>query len=461
MTSKTKEWTVIDFIGRVSRDPAWLEESYQIVKDRVERLNNSLHAFITVFSHPIRLKDCLRRPLAGAPVAVKDIMHVEGHPTTAGSKILKNYVAEKSAEVVERLLAAGGAVNGKTNLHEFAFGVTNKNPHYGDCINPWKRDRVSGGSSGGSAVAVATGMALAALGTDTAGSIRIPASLCGVYGFKPSYETISREGVLPLSWSLDHVGYLGNSVRDLALLTFLTARKPAFRDLRGFKAFRAARLKGLKVGVPKNYFLDFVEEDVRRNFEKTLDLLSGEGASLLDVVFPRPDLFRDCRHIIVHSEAAAFHLKMFRERHRDYGEDVRARLAEGLAIPASSYITALRSRKALIREFRSLFKNVDIIAVPTTVVTAPRLDASTVEVAGVELDVRSALLRNTEFFNVVGAPALAMPNGFSRDGLPTSIQLVSDIGTDWRLLSVGARLETLLSPSVSPWMKATTQDIRF
>lgn len=234
---------------------------------------------------------------------------------------------------------------------------------------------------------------------------------------------------------------------------YMTSYKPIYKDLTDFlKSFKPAEIKRLRFGIPRKHFLDYVEEDVMKNFERTISVLDSEGASVRDVVLPNYSLFRDCRHLIVHAEAAAFHLKMFRERSGEYGEDVRRRLMEGMTIPATSYITALRTRSILLEQFRGLFKDVDILAMPTTVITAPRLDATSVEVGCTVLDIRAATLRNTEVFNVVGAPALSMPNGFSREGLPTSLQLVSDLNTDWRLLEVAASVEELIgpSPSVTP-----------
>jgi aspartyl-tRNA(Asn)/glutamyl-tRNA(Gln) amidotransferase subunit A len=438
---------LLEQLKELSAGTVEAEDIWQAEMRRIRDLNSDLHAFITVFETPLRRTDYRRRPLKGVSISVKDLIHIKGYPTTAGSKILRDYVPNYTANIIEGLLKLGASIIGKTNLHEFAFGVTNKNPHYGDCLNPWRKDRISGGSSGGSAVAVATGMSAIALGTDTAGSIRIPASYCGVIGFKPSYGLLSRHGVIPLSWSLDHVGYLGRSVRDIAFLTGLTTEPALFRDFK--KSFRASDLRRLRVGIPRNHFLDYVDEDVMYNFEKTIEQLDSNGADVKDVTFPDYDAFRDCRHIIVHAEAAAFHLKMFRERFSDYGEDVRRRLLEGLTVPASSYITALRARGRLLAEFRRLFREVDILAIPTTVITAPRIDAQYVEVTGVKMDVRTASLRNTEVFNVVGAPAISLPNGFSREGLPTSVQLVADINQDWTLLSIAAAVEGLLKTSVS------------
>ena len=438
---------LLEQLKELSSGTVEAEDIWQAEMRRIRDLNSDLHVFITIFENPLRRMDYRRRPLKGVSISVKDLIHIKGYPTTAGSKILKDYLPDYTANIIEKLLKLGASINGKTNLHEFAFGVTNKNPHYGYCLNPWRRDRISGGSSGGSAVAVATGMSAIALGTDTAGSIRIPASYCGVIGFKPSYGLLSRHGVIPLSWSLDHLGYLGRSVRDIAFLMGLTIEPPLFRDFKG--SFRASDLRRLRVGVPRNHFLDYVDEDVMRNFEKTMGLLDSSGADVRNIAFPDYNAFRDCRHILVHAEAAAFHLKMFRERFSDYGEDVRMRLLEGMTIPASSYITALRARVRLLTEFRRLFREVDILAMPTTVITAPRIEAQTVEVAGVEMDVRTASLRNTEVFNVVGAPAISLPNGFSREELPTSVQLVADINQDWKLLSIAAAVEGLLDSSVT------------
>src|SRR5256712_5008869 len=252
--------------------------------DNIRRQNDELRAFITVFPSGERAPTG-RGSLRGIPISIKDIINVKGKPTTAGSKVLLGYVPRVDAAVVRALKEAGATLTGKTNLHEFAFGVTNLNPHFGDCRNPWKKDRISGGSSGGGAVSVAAGMSCAAIGSDTAGSIRIPASLCGVVGYKPTYGLVSRDGVIPLSWSLDSIGFLTKSVRDAVILASVTFTGGAgFAPLRarGGGRIRPLKLRGLRLGIPRK-LLEPLEEDVRRRYEAFLESAAKESARVMEL----------------------------------------------------------------------------------------------------------------------------------------------------------------------------------
>ncbi|MEM1936786.1 MAG: amidase [Candidatus Caldarchaeum sp.] len=406
----------------------------------IRMLNDRYKAYITVFEKPLASSGFRRKLLRGASIAVKDVFHVKGFPTTAGSKLLARNVSESTAYVVERLMALGGVVNGKTNLHEFAFGVSNRNPHYGDCLNPYDAARVSGGSSGGSAVAVSLGMCDAALGSDTAGSVRIPASFCGVVGFKPSRGLLSTKGLIPLSWSLDTVGVLTKNVWDAALLVSLMSDR--FKKPLDIKPLR---LEKIRLGIPRNYFLDYLHEDVEKNFEAAVSKAETEGCRVVKVFVEQPETAARCRFIIVHSEAAAYHLKISKAQMSLYSEDVKQRITAGLAIPASAYLTALRARKRLASMFRKTFKECDFLILPTTIIPAHRVEEEVVELGGKSFDVRTAVIRNTELFNVYGTPALSIPCGFTGNGLPTGLQVVGDFFDDVRVLRLGLALQNLLS----------------
>lgn len=401
----------------------------------IARYNESLNAFITVFREGPG-ESPTRSPLGGVTLAIKDNIFTKGHRTTAGSKILRGFVPASDAEAVSRLRSAGAVVLGKTNLHEFAFGVTNINPHFGDCKNPWKRDRISGGSSGGSAVAVAQGMACFAIGTDTAGSVRIPAALCGVVGYKPTYGLISRRGIVPLAWSLDTVGFLTRSVEDAGLVANL-----ATGETKSKKRLKARQIKGLKIGIPRN-MLDPLEEDVRRRYDEALGMAEDQGAKLIHFNFLHYKESSACRSLIVHAEAASYHREYYLTRYKDYGPDLRQRLAQGLAIPAAVYLDAQRVRRMLFDYYRSLFSRVDLIALPTTRISAPTLKASKSRETGERI--RSGLLALTELFNLFGAPAITIPCGLSREGLPVGLQLGGDFNADYLLLSVALSFERLL-----------------
>jgi len=380
-------------------------------------------------------------------VAVKDNIYVGGSRTTAGSRVFRRFVSPYDADVVARLREAGATIIGKTNMHEFAFGVTNINPYTGDCRNPWNHDRISGGSSGGSAVAVATGMACAAVGTDTGGSVRIPASLCGIVGYKPTYELISRRGVVPLAWSLDTVGFLTRSVGDAAMLTGLTLGGSRSEPTPDFRNLKPRSVKGMRLGVPWN-LLEPLDDDVRLRFRESLALAEGEGARIASVRFEHIREAAACRSLITHAEAASFHRAYFSARFRDYGREMRRRVAQGLAIPAAVYVDALRVRRTLLADFRSLFKRVDLFALPTTRIPAPTVEASKRDETAPA--VRTALIALPEPFNLFGAPAITIPCGLTREGLPVGLQLAADINRDFDLLSASLSLERVLPKLPAP-----------
>ncbi len=417
--------------------------------DNIRRQNDVLRAFITVFPGGEGGRSG-RGSLRGIPISIKDIIHVKGKPTTAGSKVLRGYVPGVDAAVVRALKEAGATLTGKTNLHEFAFGVTNLNPHFGNCRNPWKKDRISGGSSGGSAVSVAAGMSCAAIGSDTAGSVRIPASLCGVVGYKPTYGLVSRDGVIPLSWSLDSIGFLTKSVRDAIILASVTFTEgaAASRDPKISGRIRSLKLRGLRLGIPRN-MLEPLEEDVRRRYESSLAAAEKEGARLVETRLENLQAMAAARSIIVHAEAASYHRELMRGHFMEYGKDVRERLLQGLLIPATTYLAAQRVRRKLAASFRGLFSMVDLLVLPTTSIAAPRLKTSNVVIGNTSMDVRTALLRLTEPFNLVGAPAISIPCGATREDLPVGLQLVGDLMEDQRLLSAALCFENLL-PRLGP-----------
>ncbi len=423
--------------GNFNPEERWRKQ-YKII----EEMNDVYRAYITVFPKPVVDKGFRRKVLHGISFGVKDVFHVKGYPTTAGSKLLANNISNRTAAVVARVLEAGGAVNGKTNLHEFAFGVSNINPFYGACLNPYDTSRVSGGSSGGSAVAVALGMCDIGLGTDTAGSVRVPASFCGVVGFKPTSGRLSNEGVIPLSWSMDHVGILARSVWETILVYSVLVNKPVKPG-----GIRPLPLKDLRIGVPLNYFLEPLDKHVAEVFEKGLKTLEHRGAVLEDIVVENVEKAARCRSVIAFAEAAAFHLRLSRGRLNEYGQDVRDRIVRGLAIPAAAYLNALRARKKLTRGFEKIFTKVDVLATPTTLIPAHRVDEENIEVDGQLISVREASLKNTEPFNLYGSPAISIPAGTTAHGLPVGMQLVGPCGEDLRLLRVAFAVENAFTAS--------------
>jgi aspartyl-tRNA(Asn)/glutamyl-tRNA(Gln) amidotransferase subunit A len=396
-----------------------------------------LNAFITLNTHE---KSRLGGSLENLAVGVKDIFYTKGTRTTAGSKFLKEFVPEYDASTVATLRQKGAFIIGKTNTHEFAMGATNVNPHYGAVRNPFDTSRISGGSSGGSAVAVATGMAAVALGSDTGGSVRIPAALCGVVGFKPSYGAISKHGVFPLSWSMDHVGFLNRCVRDARTI---------FENLKGLdekdpstdvyqpveKRFRD--LRDTLIGVD-HYFTADCEPGVSKNFERTLETLRSHGAKVVNVRFESISACGVAREVILSSEVAAYHKKFYPAYSSEYGDDVRRRIELGLRYSAVDYISAQRMRSVIVEEFAKIFEEVDALVCPTVKVAAPLIsDSSTPET-------RKKLITNTEPFNMTGQPAISVPNGFT-EGLPTAVQICCSYGSDDYLLGLAKTVENLLN----------------
>lgn len=427
--------------------------------ERAKRLNGLLNAYVSIFEHSaiyeaakaeaeIRAGRWLG-PLHGVPLSIKDIFYVKDTVTTVGSLILKDFIPKHDASVVRRLREVGAVIIGKTNLHEFAYGVTNVNPYFGATKNPWNPDRITGGSSGGSAAAVAAGMCFASLGTDTGGSTRIPAALCGIVGFKPTYGLVSKHGVFPLAWSLDHVGILARSVWDVGiLLEAIAGYDPADITTLVSKTFEAKQIdtynvKRLKVGVPDDKFLEPLQDDVKKLFWNSLKKLEDEGWQISELKFKYFEHVSACRYIVLLTEAASLHVDWLKKNPKLYSEELRHRLMLGLLVPPEVYLKAQRARKVLIREFLRAMNALDLVACPTTSVTAPRIGEERILVNGAELSVRLALLRLTEPFNALAFPAISVPCGMSKDGLPVGLQMVSKPFHDGFLLAAALAYEEI------------------
>jgi aspartyl-tRNA(Asn)/glutamyl-tRNA(Gln) amidotransferase subunit A len=403
---------------------------------RIANLDARLRAFITVtrqeaMAEALKAAHAIangnyKGPLHGVPFALKDLFDTAGIRTTAGSRILAERVPAEDAAVTERLSEAGGVLVGKLNMHEFAFGVTGVNPHYGTIENPWGRGRSAGGSSSGSAAAIASGMALAALGTDTGGSIRIPAALCGITGLKPTYGRVSRRGVTTLSWALDHVGPMARTAADVAILLQAIAghdpadptssEAPVPDYLQELEDPR--NLKRVRIGVPREYFFDNVDAEVLNAIRDAVTVLGERKADLIEVALPHISEASAAATAILLPEALAFHRRWLSERPEDYGEDVRARLDLGLAYPAVAYVEAQRFRSLIVEQWRQhVFDKVDLLVTPTTPVPAPGQDEDV-------LQVTMNLTRFTNPINLLGLPAASVPCGLSAGGLPIGLQII-------------------------------------
>ena len=416
---------------------------------RIAARDPKLNAFIAVTADSARER--ARRetggPLRGAPLALKDLFDVAGVPTTAGSKLLAANVPAVDSAVASRLDAAGAVELGKTNLHEWAFGVTTDNPHFGPTRNPWGLDRIPGGSSGGNAAAIAAGMCFGAIGSDTGGSIRIPAALCGTVGLKPTYGRVSLRGAIPLAWSLDHAGPMTRTVRDAAVLLQAIAGyddgDPAAADVPvdDYLGEIESGVRGLRVGIVSGRFFARLAEDeqpapdVASAFRAALDVLAREGATLEALELPRTDELRPAQATVIGAEAAAYHRERIAAHRADFGNDVAQRIELGLTRTGTEYALARRTRDELRRIYATTIAGYDAIALPTTPITAPLREGQDALAAA------ATLTAYTSAFNLTGLPAISIPCGFDRAGLPIGLQLVARPWAEARLLRVARAYE--------------------
>jgi aspartyl-tRNA(Asn)/glutamyl-tRNA(Gln) amidotransferase subunit A len=417
---------------------------------RIERLNGQLNAFITVMADQALttagdMDASLRRgdwrgPLHGVPIALKDNMDTAGIRTTAASELFKDRVPMDDADIVARLKRAGAIVIGKTNLHEFAYGGSSSVSYFGPVRNPWALERVPGGSSGGSAAAVAAGLCFGAFGTDTAGSVRMPASYCGIVGLKPTYGRVSNRGVIPLSWTLDHVGPLCATVEDAAVLLAATAgfdpRDPAsvnlpVPDYTGALRTRPARLR---MGVPRAGFFDDLHPEVAKAVNDAIDLLRRVGVTSRDVTLPAAG---SLLVQIMGPEAYAYHARWLGESPQKYQPQTSERLVQ-LASTASreQYIEARRQCDLLRREITQVFSAVDVLVTPT--VAAP---PSTIDPIEQSAGLDPGRTRNTSPFDIFGLPAISIPCGFTSSGLPIGLQIIGAPFAEATVLAVARRYE--------------------
>lgn len=406
------------------------------VLERIARTEPHLHAYVTVTAERARraareaehdiAAGLHRGPLHGIPVGVKDLIDVAGVATTAGSRVRAGHRAQTDSTVAARLTRAGAVLLGKTHTHEFAYGLTTPQTH-----NAWDTGRVAGGSSGGSAVAVAAGMATFALGTDTGGSIRVPSALNGVVGLKPTYGLLPRHGVASLSWSLDHVGPITRTVEDAALvLTALAGHDP--RDPASLTApaidYRPpadVEVKGLRIGVPRNYYFDHIDPEIEAAVRHAIDQLQALGARLVEVEIPMARYVQATQWGLMVPEATAYHAGTLRTVPELYQADVRVLLEAGELMAAGDYLRAQRSRTLMRQEWARMFEDVDLIAAATVPATAVRAGQETITWAdGAVEGVSDAYVRLSAPANITGIPSLSLPVGHDTAGLPIGMQLL-------------------------------------
>jgi aspartyl-tRNA(Asn)/glutamyl-tRNA(Gln) amidotransferase subunit A len=430
--------------------------------DRIKKFNPSLDAFITILEENARqdAKVAERQikegryigSLHGIPFSIKDVIYAEGVKCTAGSKIMSDYISKINATSVEKMKRAGAILIGTNNTHEFACGITNVNPHYGSSKNPWDTSKLSGGSSGGSAVSVGAGMTPVSLATDTSGSIRVPSSLCGVVGLKPTYGRVSKYGIVDLAPSLDHVGCITRSAWDAAAVlqiiaghdpldaTTETKEVPNYVEIIGNGKEEITKKKN-SVGIPKEYFFDYLQPEVQRVFFDFVDTIKSMDIYVSDVHLSGANKIYESWRPLRLGESAEIHMKWLQTRSEDYGEDVRRMLMQGTEVPAVDYIRAHKFRKELRHEFVKLLQNFDVLVMPTIPLTAPGFDQQTVVIGHKTFPIYQALSRNTIAFDSTGLPAINVPAGLSKDNMPVGVQIVGSPFDEGKVLSLAYAYE--------------------
>jgi aspartyl-tRNA(Asn)/glutamyl-tRNA(Gln) amidotransferase subunit A len=432
-------------------------EVTQSCLDRIEKFNPKLNAFMSVEADDaLKAADAADAALAkggpngvlhGVPLAHKDMYYDKGKIVTCGTKIRRDFVAPTTSTALQRLKDAGTVRLGSLQMVEFAYGPTGHNPHYGAVRNPWNTDHITGGSSSGSGSAVAARLTFAALGSDTGGSIRMPAHFCGVTGLKTTVGRVSRAGAMPLSWSLDTVGPLARTVEDCALLTGLMAgadpEDPTASNLPVPDYMAAAKLpiNGLKIGVPTAFYVDDLDTEVARALDETLAVLKREGAEIVKVDLPdQRQLTAACQFVLA-TEAASLHKRWMIERPQDYGAQVLMRLQNGLAIPAVSYLEAMRWRGPALSAYLAAVAGTDAVIAPVAPMPAPTIAESDV---GNSNDAEAVIQRITRFtrpINYLGLPSLSIPAGFTKSGLPVGMQIVGRSFDEAMLVRIGAAFQ--------------------
>lgn len=409
--------------------------------NKIDKTNDLLKAYITVAEKNARSAAKLATEqinkgnylglLHGIPYACKDLFLTKDIQTTGGSKVLAGWIPDTDANAIQRLTISGGVLLGKLNQHEFAYGATGENAHFGTVPNPWDTSCLAGGSSSGSAASVAAGLAVYALGTDTGGSTRAPASLCGVVGLKPTYGLVNLKGVIPYCWSLDHIGIITKKVMDAAIVLDSLARDSQSSPASLGELFRHLSdspyddLSKLRIGIPKTFFFEKTDPEILTSVKYIIKGCKYNKAELIDIDMPAMENTRTVSLIVQLPEFLSYHSRYLPEKNELYGEDLRGGMALGQFILAENYIRAKRMMQDYRLKLKHTFEKADIIITPTCPITAPTVGSQFVTVENLEEPVGNAITRFTSFFNLTGNPAITIPCGVHSSGLPIGIQLIS------------------------------------
>jgi aspartyl-tRNA(Asn)/glutamyl-tRNA(Gln) amidotransferase subunit A len=457
MPSDTLSLSIVELADKLKgRELSPVEVVEQCIS-RIDQINGILNAFVTVPADQARRaakmaeeeirKGGYRGPLHGIPLGIKDIIDTSGIRTTYGSAIFRSNVPEKDAFVVSRLKEAGAIVLGKTNTHEFAFGVTTNNVHYGATRNPWALDRIPGGSSGGSAAAVASYLCYGAIGTDTGGSIRIPSAFCAVIGLKPTYGMVGTRGVFPLAMGLDHVGPMARSVLDTALML----QAMAGFDVDDPRSLNApipdlsegigASVENMKIAISPDLIPEIVDRDTELAYKSAMSKIEGLGGEILEKKIKTSHLIGNVSTALLGAEAAAQHSELLKEHSDEYGANVISRFRAGQKVTTAEYIKALRDSEVIRREMELIFDEAGFLLTPSVQILPPRIGEDKIMVEGRELDIISCCVRFTRLANITGMPAIVLPYGYSADGLPLSVQLMAPRLHEKQLLNLACAIE--------------------
>ena len=439
-------------------------EVMQRLLERIDSLNDDLNAYITVLHEEALaaasraekeiMAGNVRGPLHGVPMGLKDIIYTKGIRTTMGYQLFQNYVPDHDATVVEKLKQAGAVIVGKLNTHQLAYGPTGDRSYFGPVRNPCDETKISGGSSSGSGAAVASSLCYAALGTDTGGSIRIPASCCGVVGMKPTFGRISKYGIFPVSWTLDHVGPMTRTVEDNAIvlgaLSGHDARDPysISKETENFTRYLNQEVEGSVVGVPSSFYFENVEEEVKAMVEKAIGVFHDLGAEIRAVEMSHSEEILAAQRVVLASEAFTVHKERLHNHPEQFEEEVRNRLLTGEATRAYEYIQAQQVQPLAVQEYSQALNETDILVSPTIPVLPTDIGQREVNINGYGEDVRSALTRLTGPTDLNGFPALSIRCGFSASGLPVGLQLIGRPFEEANLYGFGHAFEQATSGSV-------------
>jgi len=384
----------------------------------------------------------------GIPMALKDNIYIKNEVTTMSSKIHSDFVPNHDATVVEKLREAGAIFTGKLNMHEYAWGATNNSPHFGPCHNPWNLEKISGGSSGGSGAALTSDMTMASLGTDTGGSVRIPAALCGIVGLKQTYGRVSNYGSFPLAWTLDHIGPMTKSVKDAVALLKIIAGYDK-RDITSvqypvddYMSYVTGDVKDLVIGVNEDYFFKQVDHGIEKAVRKTIKALENQGAKVAEVKIPSLKYSEWAVMTTIISEPAAIHKDNHLNRPNDFGEDLQFLFDLGELPSAVDYIQAQQIRRHLKQDFMKAFEEVDVLISPTLPISTPEIGEDTVNLNGEEVDLLDHIIRFTGPGNITGLPALSVPCGFNGN-MPVGMQIMGKAFDEKTILNVGYAVEKM------------------